>query len=64
MDFDYLFLWQSLSKHLLAKSVTYVPVSSPPVLSPPEDTDTTGLDADLVCFSNLTGVMCYISGEG
>lgn len=41
---------ESLSKHLLAKSVAYVPVSSPPVLSPPEDTDTT--DFAKVSFSS------------
>lgn len=32
--------WQSLKQHLEAKGVAFLPVSSPPVLSPPDDNGT------------------------
>lgn len=36
-------LLQTLSSHLAKENAAYFPISSPPVLSPPGDIDTTGL---------------------
>lgn len=56
-------LWQSLGVHLATKDVEYVPVSSPPFLSPYDVNDTAGFDSWTLFSAGNLSLQFYIHGE-